>query len=230
MNRVDGPATAGFHRVNWELDYSSRDVVELADTGAGDGFPAPPGTYSATLVKIERGEVTVLAGPESFDVVPLRDGVLPRASAEAIAAFREELQDFQHDLQRTTSALDEQIETVEAMQTALARATSVDTALTRRLYETRATLLELREAAEGSEARGEIGEDSPPSPGSRYSTGVRGLNNTSYGPTAMHRATVQAGRSELAALQGQLTRIVEQVMPALERALAAAGAPPIESR
>ena len=163
----------------------------------------------------------------SFDVVPLRDGALPSASNAVVAAFREELQTFQHDLQRTGSALDEQIETVEAMQTALERATTVDSALTRRLYETRLTLLELRVAVEGSEAKDEIGEDGPPSPGNRYSVGVRGLSS-SYGPTAMHRESVQAGRNELAALQGELTRIVEQVMPQLERALEAAGAPPIE--
>jgi hypothetical protein len=56
---------------------------------------------------------------------------------------------------------------------------------------------------------------------------MRGVN-TSYGPTAMHRQAVQAGRNELGQLQTELNRIVEQVMPALERALEAAGAPPIE--
>lgn len=227
INRVTGPDSAGFHRVNWELDYSSKEIIEVGDTGTGNGFPALPGTYTATLVRIDKGEVTELAGPVSFDVVPLRDGALPRASNEVVAAFRAELESFQHDLTRTGNALDEQIETIEAMQTALERATTVDSALTRRLYETRLTLLELRAAVQGSEAKGEIGEDSPPSPGSRFFTGVRGLS-TSYGPTEMHRQTVQAGRNELAALQDELTRIVEQVMPALERALEAAGAPPIE--
>ena len=227
VNRVSGPGSAGFHRVNWELDYSSKDIVDLGDTGTGNGFRALPGSYTASLVKIEAGEVTELAESVSFDVVPLRDGALPSASNAVVAAFREELQTFQHDLQRTGSALDEQIETVEAMQTALERATTVDSALTRRLYETRLTLLELRVAVEGSEAKDEIGEDGPPSPGNRYSVGVRGLSS-SYGPTAMHRESVQAGRNELAALQGELTRIVEQVMPQLERALEAAGAPPIE--
>ncbi len=227
VNRVNGSATAGFHRINWELDHASSAIVDAGDTGTGNGFPALPGTYTATLVKIEDGAVTALAGPESFDVIPLRDGALPGASNAVIAAFRAEMESFLHDLQRTNTALTEQIETVEAMQTALLRATRGDTALTRRLYETRLTLLELRKAVEGSEAKDEIGEDGPPSPGNRYSTGARGLG-TSYGPTPMHREAVQAGRNELAALQAELTRIVEQVMPALERALEAAGAPPIQ--
>ena len=78
VNRVNGPASAGFHRVNWELDYSSKEIIAPGDTGTGNGFPALPGPHTASLVKIHAGEVTELAGPESFDVVPLRDGVLPK--------------------------------------------------------------------------------------------------------------------------------------------------------
>jgi hypothetical protein len=44
----------------------------------------------------------------------------------------------------------------------------------------------------------------------------------------MHRRAVAAGRSELAELESGLDRVAEQVMPELERALEAAGAPPIE--
>jgi hypothetical protein len=229
VNRVDGSTSAGLHRVNWELDYASREVVDLGDTGTGDGFLALPGTYTATLVKVEEGEVAELAGPVSFDVVPLRDGALPRVSDEVVIAFREELQAFQHDLQRTGADLSEQIELVEAMQTALARAPAEDSVLTRRLYDTRLALLELRAAVRGSEAKGEIGERGPPSPGNRYSVGMRGLGTT-YGPTELHRRTVAAGRTELAALQSEVERFVEEVMPELARALAAAGAPPIEGR
>jgi photosystem II stability/assembly factor-like uncharacterized protein len=229
VNRVNGPTSAGFHRVNWDLRYASTNVVVFGDTGTGNGFPVLPGSYTATLVKIEEGEVTELAGPVSFDVEPLRAGALPRVSNEVIAAFRAELETFQRDLARADKLLDELIEKIEAMQTALDRAEVGDTALTRRLYATRLELLELRTAVEGSEAKDEIGERDPPTPGNRFFVGVRGLRTT-YGPTDMHRGTVAAGRNELAALETELDRMVEQVMPELARALEAAGAPPIEGR
>jgi photosystem II stability/assembly factor-like uncharacterized protein len=227
VNRVTGPTSSGVHRVSWNLRYASTDLVDFGDTGTGNGFPVGPGTYTATLVKIEAGEVTELAGPVSFDVALLRDGALPRVSNEVIAQFRAELEAFQQDLARADNVLDELIEKIEAMQTALDRAEVGDTALTRRLYMTRLELLDLRQAIEGSEAKDEIGERDPPSLGNRYFVGVRGLNTT-YGPTELHRSTVAAGRNELAALETELDRIVEQVMPELERALEAAGAPPIE--
>jgi hypothetical protein len=227
VNRVTGPTSKGFHRVSWNLRYASTDLVDFGDTGTGNGFPALPGTYSATLVKVEAGQITELAGPVSFNVEPLKDGALTRASNQVIAQFRAELEAFQHDLAHADNVLDELIEKVEAMQTALERAEVGDTALTRRLYATRLDLLDLRQAIEGSEAKDEIGENDPPTLGNRYSVGVRGLNTT-YGPTELHRRTVAAGRNELAALETELDRMVEQVMPELERALEAAGAPPIE--
>jgi hypothetical protein len=113
------------------------------------------------------------------------------------------------------------------MQTALERAENDDPELAARLYQTRQELLELREAMRGSEAKDEIGERDPPSPWNRFYVGARGLETT-YGPTELHRRTVQAGRNELAALRGEVDRIAEQVMPELEAALEAVGAPPVE--
>ncbi|MCK5641947.1 MAG: glycosyl hydrolase, partial [Gammaproteobacteria bacterium] len=227
INRVSGPTSAGFHRVSWDLRYAPKSLIGLDDPSDGFGFPALPGSYTATLVKVVEGEVSELAGPVSFEVRPLRDGALPRAANEVIAAFRAELESFQHDLARADNLLDELIHKVEAMQTALERAENDDPQLAARLYETRAELLTLLKTMEGSEAKDEIGENDPPSPGNRFSVGWRGLS-TSYGPTELHRSTLQAGRNELAALRSELDRIAEQVMPELERALEATGAPPIE--
>jgi hypothetical protein len=229
VNRVSGSTSAGFHRVSWDLRYAPKNLIGLEDPSGGSGFPALPGTYTATLVKVEAGAVSELAGPVSFEVVPLRDGALPRKSDEVIVAFREELEAFQHDLARADNLLEELIQKVEAMQTALQRAEEDAPELAARLYETRLELLELQEEMEGSEAKDEIGERDPPSPGNRFSVGVRGLSTT-YGPTEMHRRAVEAGRNELAALRSELDRMAEQVMPELERALDAAGAPPIEGR
>ncbi|MFW6192189.1 MAG: glycosyl hydrolase, partial [Gemmatimonadota bacterium] len=229
INRVEGPTSAGVHRVSWDLEHSPKNLVGLGDGGFGGGFLALPGSYEATLVAIEQGEVTELAGPVDFEVEPLYEGALPRASDEEVASFREQVIAFQRELTRTGDALDEQVERVEAMQTALERAERDDPDLESRLYDTRLELLELRERMEGSEAKGEIGERGPPTPSSRLFIGFRGLSTT-YGPTELHRHTIRAGQNELAPIREEVERIGEQVIPGLERALEAAGAPPVEGQ
>ncbi len=238
INRVSGPTTPGFHRVAWDLRHSPQNLVGLEEEPGGfggggfgefgsRGFMALPGAYTATLIRIEEGETTELAGPMPFEVVPLREGALPRASDETIASFRDEVEAFQQELARTNNLLDESIQKVEALQTALERAGSDDPGLASRLYDARLELLELNGALRGSEARDEIGERDPPTPGNRLSVGRRGLSTT-YGPTELHRRTVEAGRGELAVIRSAVERMAEQVIPELERAVAAMGAPPVE--
>ncbi|MGD2123343.1 MAG: hypothetical protein PVJ76_16440, partial [Gemmatimonadota bacterium] len=106
------------------------------------------------------------------------------------------------------------------------RADSLAPELTRRLYQTRLELLDLRERMQGSEAKGEIGERGPPTPSSRLSVGAQALGTT-YGPTEMHRQSIQAGQAELAPIKAEIERYAEEVVPGLERALGGTGAPPI---
>jgi hypothetical protein len=236
VDRVDGPAAAGVHRVSWDLEYAPQGLVELerpAGSGfggggfGGGGYLALPGTYTATLIVTEEGQTTELAGPIQFEVVPLREGALPRMSNEAVAAFRAEVVAFERDLEQAENLLDEQIQKVEALQRAHARAERPDPALASRLYEARLELLQIRESLEGSEAKDEIGERDPPTPGNRLNVGENGLETT-YGPTELHRRTVDAGRNELATIRQRIDRLAQQVVPELQRAVETTGAPPVE--
>jgi hypothetical protein len=163
------------------------------------------------------------------EVVPAFDGALERVPASVVVAFREEVEAFAQDLTEASNLLQEQIQKVEAMQTALSRADSLDPELSSRLYQTRLELLELRGRMEGSEARGEIGERNPPTPSSRLSLGYQGLGST-YGPTEMHRQTLQVGQAEFAPIRAEIERYANEVVPSLGEALEAMGAPPIEGR
>jgi len=230
VDRVEGKTSAGVHRVAWDLRHAPANVVEPGEEGGGffgGGFPALPGRYTATLVAIEEGEPTELDGPVPFEVVPLREGALPRTAGDEVAAFRERVTEFQRTLTRTSDDLEEHVERVEAMQTALERAEASDPELAGRLHDTRRELLELRERIRGSEAKDEIGERGPPTPANRLFVGLRGLNTT-HGPTELHRRTVEAGRAELAPIREEVERFGSEVIPELERALEAAGAPPVK--
>jgi chromosome segregation ATPase len=160
-----------------------------------------------------------------LDVVPLFEGALPRASPEVVAAFRADFQSLENELEQLETVLADQIETVEALHTALMRSTAGDTALVRRLENVRQELLELRERLEGSEARDEVGERDPPSPGNRLNVAESGLETT-YGPTELHQAMLAAAGTELEPIRGEIERMAEQVVPELEAAVEAAGAPP----
>ncbi|MTI87119.1 MAG: glycosyl hydrolase [Balneolaceae bacterium] len=230
VKRVQGATAAGFHRINWELDYASKDVVEVNEQPGGwfgGGFKVTPGTYTATLYKKIRGEVSPLSNPVTFEVKPLRDGTLERASNSEIAAFRETLTSFQQDLSLLSDELDEQINHIKAMQVALSRASKENIDLEKKLHEARLKLLEIQEELQGSDVKGEVGERSAPTPSSRMFVGMRALFST-YGPTPTHKKAIEVGIGEMEAIQLKVQAFVDSELPVLERALEAAGAPPIK--
>jgi hypothetical protein len=230
VRKVEGPTSSGFHRVNWNLRYPSKDVVELEQEEGGwydGGFMATPGTYTATLSQKVLGEIKQLSEPVEFEVKPLREGTLERASNTTITEFRETLETFQQNLTQTENTLEKQLNRVNAMETALSRASQEDTALAKRLHEARIQLLDLKKQMDGSEAKQEIGERTQVTPSSRLYVGYNALGST-YGPTPMHVNTIEAGRAELDTIQQNLNQFVENVMPELNQALEATDAPPIE--
>ncbi|MFN1835402.1 VPS10 domain-containing protein [Balneola sp. MJW-20] len=226
VNHVFGPASSGFHRVNWELEMSSKNYV--SGNGRRNGFPVTPGTYTATMSKIVDGVVTELDDPVTFDVVPLREPTLEGAAYEDMIAFREVVTEFQLELTAASNLLDEQLDLVGKMKTALSRADNADPELLKDIHDARMNLLEIREKMQGSEVKNEVGERNPPSPSSRLFVGIRGLNTT-YGPTPMHKEMIEIGKAEFEPIADELQRFADSTMADLLRRLAAAGAPPIEN-
>lgn len=233
VNRVQGPTSAGFHRVNWRLRYPSKDVIEPGEEEETNyylrgGFMVTPGTYTATMSKIVRGKVTKLSDPVTFQVKPLEKGTLERKSNETFTEFRENLEKFQQHLTQVTDKMQKQINKVKALQSALSRASKQAPDLVTKLDNARHHLLNLNDRMNGSDAKQEIGEKpDKPSPRSRLFIGYRALSNT-YGPTEMQQKTVKIGQEELKEFEQKVDDFAQNVMPELEQAVQNAGAPPVD--
>ncbi len=234
VNKIKGKSGKGIHRVNWDLRVASKNGIRLNQQSGGGffgsrGFMAVPGTYSVTLSKVVDGVVTDLAGPVDFNVVPLRKGALEGASYDEFVAFTKEVQILQQDITATATVLDNSLDKVKAMRTALSRLDREENDLVTRIYNARMRLLDLDKQLNGDDTKDEIGERSSPTPRSRMSVGMRGLRTT-YGPTPMHKESLEIGKNQLAGLKSELTEITDNVLPGIEQALRDAGAPWIEGQ
>ena len=226
--RVKGGTSKGFHRISWDLRYPSKGLIEPGESSGGNGFLATPGEYTATLVRTADGVETEIAAPITFSLALLHEPTLAGASAEEIRQFRKDMEALQGQMGLFSNTLDTQMDKVAAMQTALARADRTDSDLTTQLHQARETLLALQVRARGYASKSEPGERNAPTPQSRIFVGFRALNTT-YGPTALHHATVEIGTAELQELQEELDAFVQSVMPELESALEVLGAPPVDT-
>lgn len=239
VRRLEGPAEKGFHRVAWDLRYPSPQAIALDekvsdddddDDGGPAGFLAPPGRYAVTLSKQVDGVVTVLAGPATFEVERLREGALPGAAPGDVAAFWRELENTQMQVSATAMALRNSLDRMKALRLALGRTPGAPGELDARLNEIRQSLLALDEAMNGSRSKEEVGEKMPPTVQDRLRVAATGTRLSTYGPTPMHRRSLEIARAELGAVRTELNQLLEQKIPQLERDMAKTGAPWVEGQ
>lgn len=235
VNTVEGKTGKGIQRINWELNYSSRNGITFSrSTGGGGffgrgGFLVTPGTYSVQMYKSHNGQLTPLSGEEDFEVKELRQGALPRATNAAVASFRQEVEDFQQDLTATSSVLNQTSQKVDAFKLAATRTGNLAPEIIKSIYEVKQKILDLEKSMNGDPLRDEVGELYENTPRSMMYLGLRALRTT-YGPTEMHKEGVRLGMKQLDQIKNQLSKINSEELSVIEKNLRDAGAPWIEGQ
>ncbi len=234
VNRISGPAREGLHRVSWDLTRTSKGAVRAGGASANRGWRsrgirAEPGTYVASLYKVINGEWTQLGESQTFEVVPLYEGALPRMSFEEMAAYRVSLESLQKEVSAVSMTLEQQQEKIGQMHVALSRTTAMPGELETRIYQVSRDLQDLDIQLNGNQSKDEIGEKNAPTVNSRLGVAFRGVRTT-YGPTALHRESLELANNMLTDIKTVLMRIVSTDMPSIESALESLGAPWMEGQ
>jgi hypothetical protein len=236
VRKISAPADAGFHRIAWDLRYPAPDMIRLDDMSGGgeedeepQGMMAAPGTYTVSVSKQVNGEVTQLAEPMEFEVVPMREGALEGASQEEVASFWREFESVSRQASALEARLDMSLKQSKAMFTALERAAIAPGDMDDRLYKLHSDLRDLEEKLRGNEAKRQVGEKTKPTVGERLFAVHRGISRSTYGPTDTHRRVLDIAKEDIAGLSQELQQYrgdLEQ----LSADLIAAGAPYVEGQ
>ncbi|MBL8763741.1 MAG: glycosyl hydrolase [Phycisphaerae bacterium] len=98
VRRLEGPKSAGLHRVNWDLRLADSDPVTLGGGGARDpwdndrgGIMATPGTYTVQVSRIENGASTDLCDPVPFVVQELEQSTFAARGQSRTEKFEFEM-------------------------------------------------------------------------------------------------------------------------------------------
>jgi photosystem II stability/assembly factor-like uncharacterized protein len=234
VRRIKAPATAGLHRVAWDLRYPPPTPVNLKPPPP-DPFVEPPsgpmvvpGPYSVSMATLVAGQWTDLGAPQSFEA---------RGAFEISAADRASLLAFERKVARllravteATEAIDEGKNRIAHARQAILDAPAADPKLTGEL---RAVELKLRDvvvAIQGDRALSSRNEPTKPSIANRVDSIVDAQWTATSAPTATsqdaYKYAAQAFGGELAKLKQILTVDLKRIEDALETA----GAPATPGR
>jgi photosystem II stability/assembly factor-like uncharacterized protein len=232
IRRVSGSTAKGFNRVTWDLRHPAPYALRLkpAATSSGDepaGLLAAPGNYTATLTKEVDGEVTTLSPPVNFEVVPLRKGALEGSSPAEAAAFWRSYEESVRTSSAVYQTLSTELARVEAMKTALSRATTAPGDLDKRLKNLRKTLQAIEDQLRGNRAKRQVGEKTKPTIESRLNSVELGVYSSTYGPTATLRKSLEIVDAQLQQIKSDLDKARVEAA-ALGSDLMRSGAPWVE--
>ena len=227
IRRVPGSRSKGLHRASWDLRYPATTPVAVrSTTDAGPSGPlALPGVYRVTLAQEVDGELTTLAGPEEFAVVPLDVGTFQPEDRGAVLTFRREVAELQRAVHgalrlageahgRVLHARQALLETPDADLAWLAEVETLDTRLRDLLVDLRGDrTLQRREEPQG------------PSIMDRINGVAWAQYNSTQPPTQTHRAQYEYAGELFADALAKLKVIVEEDLPALEAKLDEVHAP-----
>ncbi|NER14366.1 glycosyl hydrolase [Leptobacterium flavescens] len=228
VRRISGPVKAGFHRVAWDLRYPAPDAIAAGNL-ANDarGFMVAPGKYSVSLSKKVDGQVSQLAGPVSFNVVPLRKGALDGASPQEAANFWRSYEEATAKSSALNVRLNRATQNVAAMQKALERAQTNPGGLDKQLYDLNKSLQDISRELYGNTSKQQVGEKTRPTVGDRMFAIFRGVERSTYGPTATHKRSLEIINNQLNNLSTKLDA-AKNSMRQVATALKNAGAPYVE--
>ena len=227
VRRLQGPVTAGFHRVNWDLSFPGYSPVmrqEDADN-APSGYLVAPGTYSVTLVRQYQGETEVIGEAQSFEVERMYDGALPGSPDDEVAAFWERLATLQRSVNASTSAIGVTRERLNRLESALYRSRTAPGELDAQYEALRQQLFTIEEELTGNQSsNGQYGSE-PSTVTSRIGFAQTGTAYATYGPNPAHERQLGMAETEYDDIRQRLDALMHERIPAFEAALDEAGAP-----
>jgi photosystem II stability/assembly factor-like uncharacterized protein len=232
VNRVSAPSGRGLNRVAWNLRHGSSSVVNASwmqtrssssRRWSRSGHLASPGNYSASLVKESNGEMTILDGPISFNVVDLERSTLRGTSYKDYSNHAKNVNQLSDRQTIFSNNLTETMNLVKAMRVALSRSKQLNNELGKALFQMEEELNQLRVEVYGNSAKSEIGVKNNPSVSTYVGNANRGLSTT-YGPTGQHKQSLNIANSILDKLEQKLS-IISGKIPSMKLELENINAP-----
>ncbi|MDX1476871.1 MAG: glycosyl hydrolase [Saprospiraceae bacterium] len=222
----------GVQRIKWDLRTAPKDPISLSSSsfynpfsGRDEGTLVAPGTYSVTMSLWRDGAMQDLAGPVSFEVIPLNNTTMPARDREALAAFKAKVTELSRAVQGTQRAMGQVDNELRHIRKAIDRVEVPTEALMAEVLAIEETLQELRRALNGDPIANELDIRTPPSVNNRIGFINFEQKYSTSEPTGTHRMSLEIAREEFTPILNGLRTLVESDLAALRDELQRIGAP-----
>jgi photosystem II stability/assembly factor-like uncharacterized protein len=235
VRRLNGPITAGLHRVNWDLRYPSPQLAPPRPPGADSveeifgtrpsGHLIMPGKYTVTLSQRTGGAWKQLGTPQSFNVTTEGLGTMAAADRKALFEFQQKVSRLQRAVNGALSTSNELKAKLTTARRALIETPSASERLIDDISVIDKRLNEILRALRGDVALRARQENLPPSISERVNGIVSEQRMSTSKPTQTQINAYQIASQEFEVELKKLRTLFEVDVAKLEKSMENAGAP-----
>ncbi len=231
VRRLTGPASAGFHRVAWDLRYASSEPVDLnpepplpwSDSRVGP--MAVPGAYKVSLAKRVGGSLRPVGEAQSFTTETLGFSELSAADRGALLKFQKQVGGLQRAVLGAVEARKEAADRIVRLKQAIDDTSGADAKMAEDVRALEGRLKDIQIELEGDATRSRRGEPTLPSIDDRVGRIVGGSWSSTSAPTGTQVEGYDTAAKLFGETLGRLRTLIETDLRGLEERAEAAGAP-----
>ena len=231
VRRIEAPASAGFHRVAWDLRFPPPDPASFEVAPEDDPFSGPPvgpqvtpGTYKVAMAKRVDGKLMPLGEAQTFKAVPLGTVTLSAADRAAVLEFAQKAASLQRAVLGANQLVSELRGNLKLARKAADEAPKADEKLMAEVRALDDRLRDLQTTLGGDSVVRRYNEPVPPSLTERIGGVVGATWSISTAPTETHRQSYALAAEAFGPVLTQLRQIADMDMKTLAAHLEAAGA------
>ena len=231
VQRIDGPADKGFHRVAWDLRYPAPDPIDLAARdefapweGEPQGPMALPGRYTVSLSRRVEGNLEDLGEPRAFSLKPLHSGGLVAEDRAAVLEFQAATAELYRAVAGADRAAAEIEQRIDHLLQAVAATPAASEQQAAALRALRARMQDLRVTLNGDSTLSRRAEPAPLALLNRVAAIAGGSWGSQAAVTGNHRDSLEVASRQFPGVLTELKSIAADLAEQ-EAALEDAGAP-----
>jgi predicted nucleic acid-binding Zn-ribbon protein len=228
IRHIEGPVSAGFHRVSWDLRYPALHPFvpedERRESDSRAGVLVAPGRYRVAMQKRVDGNLTGLGETQTFEAVSIRTPTLEGSSQEERIVFQRQVDEIGRAVAGSLGSIDAVLAELDAVKNVVGRSTA-DMALYAQANSLAQRLQRERDRLAGNSTRGSFAAPEPMSVNARLRHAAYNPHANAYGPTDTQQQSLIIARSLYGNVSDVLRDLVDVEYASLKDAADAAGVP-----
>lgn len=229
VRQLRASASAGLHRITWDLRYPAVNPTSLRETSPTSSGPsstfAMPGSYQVYLSKVVSGEETKITDPMMFTAKVIGNATLPAKDRAALVDFQRQVRELSRAVNAASSVIRDAGNKIGHFRVALKSVTTDKSGIMAEIKALETKVNEIQRKMFGDRTLRRLDMDAEPGLSSRINGIIYDQWRSLSAPTQSQKEAFQIVAEEFPPILEAIKKIIEEDIRRIEAKLEEIGAP-----